>query len=285
MTGDELLFVPTASDDAESYCRAVREAYEGLGCSVSVLRLVENPDDSETIQRKIDAADTVYLSSAREFPRFSAGVNRVRWVGRPKVPSAETEGLSAPRPDGGVATLNTQVPPSPENPSGTVSGGRQNRHSDCGLGIGVTGAWHFQRLSLLEASSPNPADRSPDPWETSPFTARRMSCRSGDTDSMLDVWEAHQVDDRLRSAGRAGTLLTGLSAGANCWFAGSYGDSASSDNRLQSGRRTPCSPIPLHTARRRVRSFGHVRRVRPRTGGRWRCYRKRSSLRSSNRHR
>jgi peptidase E len=132
MDNSELLFVPTASGDAEGYCRAVRRAYENLGCSASVLRLVENPDDPEAIGEKIDAADAVYVGG-------------------------------------------------------------------------------------------------------------------GDTDFMLDIWANHEVKDRLRTAGRSGTLLTGLSAGANCWFAGSYDDSTSNDTDFAptDGLRVPpfrCTP-------------------------------------------
>jgi len=40
----------------------------------------------------------------------------------------------------------------------------------------------------------------------------------GNTVSMLAVWRAHGVDGALRAAYDAGVVLTGMSAGANCWF-------------------------------------------------------------------
>jgi peptidase E len=40
----------------------------------------------------------------------------------------------------------------------------------------------------------------------------------GNTVSMLAVWRAHGVDGALRDAYDAGVVMTGMSAGANCWF-------------------------------------------------------------------
>ena len=40
----------------------------------------------------------------------------------------------------------------------------------------------------------------------------------GNTVSMLAVWRAHGVDRALRDAYDAGVVMTGMSAGANCWF-------------------------------------------------------------------
>ena len=40
----------------------------------------------------------------------------------------------------------------------------------------------------------------------------------GNTVSMLAVWRAHGVDVALRAAAAASVVLTGMSAGANCWF-------------------------------------------------------------------
>jgi peptidase E len=40
----------------------------------------------------------------------------------------------------------------------------------------------------------------------------------GNTVSMLAVWRAHGVDRALRDAYEAGVVMTGMSAGANCWF-------------------------------------------------------------------
>jgi dipeptidase E len=40
----------------------------------------------------------------------------------------------------------------------------------------------------------------------------------GNTANMLAVWRLHGVDEIMREAWRAGVILCGLSAGANCWF-------------------------------------------------------------------
>ena len=47
----------------------------------------------------------------------------------------------------------------------------------------------------------------------------------GNTVNMLAVWRAHAVDRALRSAWESGVVLSGLSAGANCWFEASTTDS------------------------------------------------------------
>lgn len=40
----------------------------------------------------------------------------------------------------------------------------------------------------------------------------------GDTNKMLDIWREHNVDKFLEEAGKKGIILSGLSAGAYCWF-------------------------------------------------------------------
>ncbi|WP_051833017.1 peptidase E [Streptomyces sp. NRRL S-646] len=47
----------------------------------------------------------------------------------------------------------------------------------------------------------------------------------GNTANMLAVWRTHGVDRLLREAYDRGTLLCGISAGANCWAEGSHTDS------------------------------------------------------------
>ncbi|MFH9892942.1 Type 1 glutamine amidotransferase-like domain-containing protein [Streptomyces luteogriseus] len=47
----------------------------------------------------------------------------------------------------------------------------------------------------------------------------------GNTANLLAVWRAHGVDQVLREAYDRGTLLCGISAGANCWAQGSHTDS------------------------------------------------------------
>ncbi|MFB6849883.1 Type 1 glutamine amidotransferase-like domain-containing protein [Streptomyces sp. NPDC056373] len=47
----------------------------------------------------------------------------------------------------------------------------------------------------------------------------------GNTANLLAVWRTHGVDRILRDAYDRGTLLCGISAGANCWAEGSHTDS------------------------------------------------------------
>ncbi|KPC65307.1 peptidase E [Streptomyces chattanoogensis] len=47
----------------------------------------------------------------------------------------------------------------------------------------------------------------------------------GNTANLLAVWRTHGVDQLLREAYGLGTLLCGISAGANCWAEGSHTDS------------------------------------------------------------
>jgi peptidase E len=47
----------------------------------------------------------------------------------------------------------------------------------------------------------------------------------GNTANMLAIWRVHGADLALRSAWEAGTVLCGMSAGANCWFEASTTDS------------------------------------------------------------
>ncbi|MFE5207791.1 Type 1 glutamine amidotransferase-like domain-containing protein [Streptomyces sp. NPDC056600] len=47
----------------------------------------------------------------------------------------------------------------------------------------------------------------------------------GNTANLLAVWRVHGVDRLMREAYDRGTLLCGISAGANCWAEGSHTDS------------------------------------------------------------
>jgi peptidase E len=51
----------------------------------------------------------------------------------------------------------------------------------------------------------------------------------GNTANMLAVWRVHGIDEALESAWRAGAVLVGWSAGANCWFESSVTDSFGPD--------------------------------------------------------
>lgn len=47
----------------------------------------------------------------------------------------------------------------------------------------------------------------------------------GDTESMIKVWKRYSVDVFLKEAYRNGTVLSGISAGAICWFKFGHSDS------------------------------------------------------------
>jgi len=47
----------------------------------------------------------------------------------------------------------------------------------------------------------------------------------GSTANALAVWRVHGIDRVLRRAWESGVILTGISAGMNCWFEGSVTDS------------------------------------------------------------
>ncbi|MBW1598985.1 peptidase E [Streptomyces sp. JJ38] len=57
----------------------------------------------------------------------------------------------------------------------------------------------------------------------------------GNTANLLAVWRAHGVDRILREACARGTVLCGISAGANCWAEGSHTDSFGPLTRLSDG--------------------------------------------------
>lgn len=57
----------------------------------------------------------------------------------------------------------------------------------------------------------------------------------GNTANMLAVWRVHGVDRLLREAFDRGTLLCGISAGANCWAEGSHTDSFGPLTHLSDG--------------------------------------------------
>jgi dipeptidase E len=60
----------------------------------------------------------------------------------------------------------------------------------------------------------------------------------GNTKSMVALWREWNLDDVLRKAHENGTVLAGLSAGANCWF-----EQCSTDSVPGSYRMLPCSGI------------------------------------------
>ena len=46
----------------------------------------------------------------------------------------------------------------------------------------------------------------------------------GSTANLLALWRAHRLDVALRDAWASGTVLSGVSAGMTCWFAGGLAD-------------------------------------------------------------
>lgn len=47
----------------------------------------------------------------------------------------------------------------------------------------------------------------------------------GSTANLLSLWRRHGVDELMKKAAAGGTILAGISAGANCWFRASSTDS------------------------------------------------------------
>ncbi|MFE1260203.1 Type 1 glutamine amidotransferase-like domain-containing protein [Streptomyces albogriseolus] len=69
----------------------------------------------------------------------------------------------------------------------------------------------------------------------------------GNTANLLAVWRVHGVDRLLREAYAGGTLLCGISAGANCWAEGSHTDSFGPLTHLPDGLGLlPGSVCPHH---------------------------------------
>lgn len=57
-----VLFIPTASSDEDSYCRNFRKVYgEKFGCDVDFLLLLKDPPSGKMIRQKISEADIIYV--------------------------------------------------------------------------------------------------------------------------------------------------------------------------------------------------------------------------------
>jgi dipeptidase E len=56
------------------------------------------------------------------------------------------------------------------------------------------------------------------------FSSDIIYVGGGDTKTMLDVWKANAVIPLLKEAGERGAVLSGLSAGAVCWFDQGHSD-------------------------------------------------------------
>lgn len=57
----------------------------------------------------------------------------------------------------------------------------------------------------------------------------------GSTANLLAIWRLHGLPEILAAAAARGTILTGISAGMNCWFEGSSTDSFGSLDALPDG--------------------------------------------------
>ncbi|EKU46892.1 MULTISPECIES: peptidase E [Brevibacterium] len=69
----------------------------------------------------------------------------------------------------------------------------------------------------------------------------------GSTVNLLALWRTHGVDDVLQRAAASGTILAGISAGANCWFEASSTDSFGPLAPLRDGLGfLPGSACPHH---------------------------------------
>lgn len=83
----------------------------------------------------------------------------------------------------------------------------------------------------------------------------------GSTANLLAVWRVHSIQNVLRDVAASGTILTGISAGMNCWFEASSTDSFGSLAPLQDGlgflRGSAC-PHYLGETERRDRYQGWV---------------------------
>src|SRR5665213_2238731 len=63
----EVLYIPTAADDLEEHIEIFQKYYTGLGCKVTVLRLInEHPTHAE-IKLKVLSADAIYVTGGKTF--------------------------------------------------------------------------------------------------------------------------------------------------------------------------------------------------------------------------
>ena len=76
----------------------------------------------------------------------------------------------------------------------------------------------FSRLDCIAASLPFfPYDMKRD-YRQAVLDADLVYVGGGNTPAMLAVWREFGFEHALRAAYEAGTVLAGISAGANCWF-------------------------------------------------------------------
>jgi peptidase E len=113
---------------------------------------------------------------------------------------------------------------------------------------------------------PRHPPRSPD---LAAFVARQdvIYVGGGSTANLLALWRAHGLDVALRDAWAGGTVLSGVSAGMLCWFAGgltdSYGGLAPLNDGLALIEATAC---PHYGSDERRRAFHQLIAEAPGTG-------------------
>ena len=78
----KLLFIPTASGDAEGYCQGVKKHFgQRLGCQIDVLCLLKVKLNKQEIEDKIMGADIVYVGGGNTLKMMNAwrraGVNKI----------------------------------------------------------------------------------------------------------------------------------------------------------------------------------------------------------------
>jgi dipeptidase E len=101
----KLLFVPTATSDAESYCEAVRQHFGGrLNCQVDILYLINNPQTTKEIEEKVLASDIVYVGGGNTLKMLiewrKRGLDRVLLMIKQELPAVSAAGMNCRRPSG-----------------------------------------------------------------------------------------------------------------------------------------------------------------------------------------
>jgi peptidase E len=84
----------------------------------------------------------------------------------------------------------------------------------------------------------------------------------GNTANMLAIWRVHGVDRALRAAYDAGTVMTGWSAGALCWFEGGTTDSFTPElSGLRDGLRLLPGSVSPHYDSEERRPMVYAREI------------------------
>jgi len=57
----KLIFIPTASSDAEGYFLGIKKYFSALGCDVDVVYLIKEKHTQKEIEKKILNSDIIYV--------------------------------------------------------------------------------------------------------------------------------------------------------------------------------------------------------------------------------